>query len=172
MKTLNKKQPNTLRLNLSLIATLVTLVASALAFNACTKKTDDATKSAATAETAKAGTAAKVEADPTDLMIEDLAVGTGTVATTGKMVSVHYTGWLKDGTKFDSSVDRDQPFSFPLGGGQVIQGWDKGVEGMKVGGRRKLTIPYQMAYGEGGRPPVIPPKATLIFEVQLLEVKE
>jgi FKBP-type peptidyl-prolyl cis-trans isomerase len=87
------------------------------------------------------------------------------------MVSVHYTGWLVNGTKFDSSKDRGKPFQFPLGGGQVIKGWDEGVAGMKVGGVRKLIIPFELGYGIRGRPPVIPPSATLIFEVDLLGVQ-
>ena len=106
-----------------------------------------------------------------DLKIEDQKVGSGTEAVAGKEVSVHYTGWLTDGKKFDSSVDRGQPFSFPLGAGRVIPGWDKGVAGMKVGGKRKLTIPPNLAYGERGAGGVIPPNATLVFEVELLGVK-
>jgi len=105
-----------------------------------------------------------------DLKIEDIKIGTGVVAKPGEIVRVHYTGWLEDGTKFDSSVDRNQPFEFPLGQGFVIQGWDKGVDGMKVGGVRKLTIPASMGYGERGAGGVIPPNATLIFEVELLGV--
>lgn len=104
------------------------------------------------------------------LKIEDLTVGTGAEAVAGKPVSVHYTGWLLDGTKFDSSVDRGAPFEFLLGASQVIAGWDQGVQGMKEGGKRKLTIPYDLAYGEAGYPPVIPPKSTLVFEVELLKV--
>jgi FKBP-type peptidyl-prolyl cis-trans isomerase len=101
----------------------------------------------------------------------DLVVGSGAEATTGKMVKVHYTGWLLDGgTPFDSSVDRNEPFSFSLGSGQVIKGWDQGVAGMKVGGKRKLVIPGDMAYGAQGYPGVIPPNATLVFDVQLLDV--
>jgi len=104
------------------------------------------------------------------LKYEDLAEGEGDLAEKGKTVSVHYTGWLTDGSKFDSSVDRNQPFSFGLGQGQVIRGWDEGVEGMKVGGKRKLTIPPQLGYGAAGAGGVIPPNATLVFEVELLEV--
>jgi FKBP-type peptidyl-prolyl cis-trans isomerase len=106
-----------------------------------------------------------------DLQIEELQAGTGAEATTGKTVDVHYTGWLTDGTKFDSSVDRGRPFSFPLGAGRVIKGWDQGVAGMKVGGKRKLTIPPELGYGSRGAGAVIPPGATLVFEVELLAVK-
>jgi FKBP-type peptidyl-prolyl cis-trans isomerase len=101
----------------------------------------------------------------------DLIVGTGREAAAGALVSVHYTGWLTNGTKFDSSVDRREPFSFPLGGGKVIRGWDEGVAGMKVGGKRKLTIPPQLGYGSRGAGGVIPPNATLVFDVELLEIK-
>jgi FKBP-type peptidyl-prolyl cis-trans isomerase len=104
----------------------------------------------------------------TGLKFEDTVVGEGTVATKGQTVSVHYTGWLENGTKFDSSKDRDEPFAFKLGAGQVIRGWDEGVAGMKVGGVRRLTIPPHLAYGDRGAGGVIPPKATLIFEVELL----
>ena len=106
-----------------------------------------------------------------DLKIEDLKVGEGAEAKEGGQVTVNYTGKLENGTKFDSSFDRNQPFSFRLGAGQVIEGWEKGILGMKVGGERKLIIPPQMAYGSSGIPNVIPPNAILIFEVELLEVK-
>jgi len=104
------------------------------------------------------------------LDIQDLEVGQGAEAVAGKTVSVHYTGTLTDGSKFDSSLDRGRPFSFKLGAGQVIRGWDQGVAGMKVGGKRRLTIPPDLGYGAHGYPPVIPPNSTLIFEVELLGV--
>ncbi len=101
----------------------------------------------------------------------DIVQGNGPVAVTGQTVIVHYTGWLMNGKKFDSSLDRNKPFSFTLGKGQVIPGWEEGIQGMHVGGKRRLFIPYQLAYGERGYPPVIPPKAMLVFDVQLLEIK-
>ena len=104
------------------------------------------------------------------LKIEDLVIGEGAEAISGQNVEVHYTGWLTDGQKFDSSVDRGQPFSFPLGGGRVIQGWDQGVVGMRIGGKRRLTIPPHLGYGARGAGSVIPPNATLVFEVELLGV--
>ncbi len=100
----------------------------------------------------------------------DLVVGGGAEATPGKRVQVHYTGTLTSGQKFDSSLDRGRPFAFVLGAGQVIQGWDQGVQGMRVGGKRKLTIPPELGYGARGFPPVIPANATLVFEVELLDV--
>jgi FKBP-type peptidyl-prolyl cis-trans isomerase len=105
------------------------------------------------------------------LIYEDVVVGEGDEATAGKYVTVHYTGWLTDGTKFDSSKDRNDPFDFPLGGRHVIAGWDEGVQGMKVGGTRKLTIPPNLGYGARGAGGVIPPNATLVFEVELLGIE-
>ncbi|HEX8883012.1 MAG TPA: FKBP-type peptidyl-prolyl cis-trans isomerase [Noviherbaspirillum sp.] len=109
------------------------------------------------------------------LQYEDIQVGTGAEATAGQYVTVHYTGWLQNadgsaGKKFDSSKDRNDPFQFPLGAGNVIKGWDQGVQGMKVGGVRKLIIPAALGYGARGAGGVIPPNATLIFEVELLGV--
>lgn len=103
-------------------------------------------------------------------MIEEIKVGEGAEAKAGDVVRVHYTGWLTDGTKFDSSVDRGAPFEFNLGAGEVIKGWDQGVAGMKVGGKRKLTIPPDLGYGDRGAGAVIPPGATLVFEVELLGI--
>ena len=107
---------------------------------------------------------------PDGLKYTDDQVGTGAEAQPGKTAVVHYTGWLTDGTKFDSSRDRGQPFSFPLGGGRVIKGWDEGVAGMKVGGQRQLRIPPELGYGARQAGP-IPPNSTLIFDIELLEVK-
>jgi FKBP-type peptidyl-prolyl cis-trans isomerase FkpA len=107
---------------------------------------------------------------PSGLIIDELVVGNGAVAAAGQKVTVHYTGWLTDGTKFDSSKDRNDPFDFPLGAGRVIKGWDEGVAGMKIGGKRKLTIPPALGYGARGAGGVIPPNATLVFEVELLGV--
>ena len=103
--------------------------------------------------------------------ITDIAVGDGAEAQSGATVDVHYTGTLTDGSKFDSSLDRGKPFSFRLGAGQVIRGWDEGVAGMRIGGKRKLVIPPEKAYGERGFPPVIPANATLVFEIELLGVR-
>jgi FKBP-type peptidyl-prolyl cis-trans isomerase len=105
------------------------------------------------------------------LVYEDIVVGDGKMADPGLTAIVHYTGWLKNGTKFDSSLDRDQPFRFEIGAGQVIRGWDEGVKGMRVGGKRRLTIPPDLGYGAAGAGGVIPPNATLVFDVQLLGVQ-
>lgn len=105
-----------------------------------------------------------------NLHIEDLKLGSGQEAKAGDRVTVHYVGTLTDGTQFDSSRDRGRGFSFQLGSGQVIKGWDQGVAGMKLGGLRKLTIPSDLAYGAHGFPPVIPPSSTLVFEVELLQI--
>ena len=114
-------------------------------------------------------TAVKTLAD--GLQVQDIKLGTGAEAVKGKTISVHYTGWLTDGTKFDSSLDSGKPFQFNLGAGMVIKGWDEGVAGMKVGGVRRLIIPPALGYGSQGAGGVIPPNATLVFEVQLLGVQ-
>lgn len=105
-----------------------------------------------------------------NLIIEDVVVGEGPIALPGNTVTVHYVGTLTDGTQFDSSIDREQPFTFVLGKGNVIPGWDQGVQGMQVGGKRKLTIPAELAYGESGQGTIIPPNATLEFEVEMLGI--
>lgn len=112
-----------------------------------------------------------METTASGLQYQDLIVGTGPAAQTGDTVVVHYTGYLADGTKFDSSLDRGQPFTLTLGRGQVIKGWEEGLVGMKVGGKRKLIIPPELAYGSTGAGGVIPPNATITFEVELLEIQ-
>ena len=106
-----------------------------------------------------------------ELVIEDVVVGEGETASRGQVVTVHYTGWLTNGTKFDSSKDRRDPFVFALGAGMVIKGWDEGVQGMKIGGKRTLIIPAALGYGARGAGGVIPPNATLKFDVELLKVR-
>ncbi len=112
----------------------------------------------------------RMERMPSGLYYEDLRAGTGAAAERGQTVVVHYTGWLPDGTQFDSSRDRGEPLSTPIGEGRVIRGWDEGIPGMRVGGQRLLVIPYDMAYGEGGRGE-IPARATLVFDVELLDIR-
>ena len=113
----------------------------------------------------------KMTKAPSGLWYTDVTTGQGAEAEPGRTVRVHYTGWLPNGKKFDSSRDRGEPFAFTLGEGQVITGWDEGVKGMKVGGRRKLVLPPSMAYGEAGAPPDIPPGSTLVFDVEVLGVQ-
>jgi FKBP-type peptidyl-prolyl cis-trans isomerase len=113
----------------------------------------------------------EITTTPSGLQYQDWIVGDGAMAEAGKAVFVHYTGYLLDGTKFDSSVDRGTPFEFPLGGGRVIKGWDEGVAGMKIGGKRLLIVPSNLGYGDAGAGGIIPGGATLIFEVELLETE-
>jgi FKBP-type peptidyl-prolyl cis-trans isomerase FkpA len=155
----------------ALLKTLA-LLCSALALLGCGKKADRGNAAAAGGFSASLGVdTASMTRTPSGLRYQDVAVGSGTQASAGKTVSVHYTGWLPNGEKFDSSRDRNQPFAFTLGAGQVIAGWDEGVAGMKVGGRRKLVIPPDLGYGTAGAPPDIPPGATLVFDVELLDVR-
>jgi len=109
---------------------------------------------------------------PSGLKYLEMTVGTGEAPQAGQVVQAHYTGWLTDGKKFDSSRDRGQPYPFPLGQGRVIKGWDEGIASMKVGGRRLLIIPSHLAYGPGGRPPYIPGNATLVFDVELVGLQQ
>ncbi|HJV65129.1 MAG TPA: FKBP-type peptidyl-prolyl cis-trans isomerase [Geomonas sp.] len=153
--------------NVEKIIVLLLLVA-AISIPACSQKEVAPTPDKAAESSAITG-AVKT---PSGLSYTDIVVGTGDSPTSGKNVAVHYTGWLTDGTKFDSSVDRGQAFSFRIGAGQVIPGWDEGVMTMKVGGKRKLIIPPQLGYGSAGAGGVIPPNATLIFEVELLSVEK
>jgi peptidylprolyl isomerase len=134
------------------------------------KKPDKKTKKATQAAKAEKGEG-KMNTTPSGLQYQDEKVGTGPSPTRGKRVKVHYTGTLVDGTKFDSSVDRGQPFEFVIGVGQVIKGWDEGVMSMKVGGKRKLVIPPELGYGQRGAGGVIPPNAVLHFDVELLGVE-
>jgi peptidylprolyl isomerase len=174
-------------LKLSSFALVAALTTAASAQTTTTpKKTTTTTTHHATTTTAAASKPATPPANPADnppgvpkvegtpkplyaLRYIDTVVGTGPLAESRKYYTVHYTGWLTDGTKFDSSVDRGTPITFPYGARQVIPGWDTGFEGMHVGGKRRLFIPYQLAYGESGRPPVIPAKADLIFDIELVD---
>ena len=107
---------------------------------------------------------------PSGLQYADTAIGNGATPNEGQIVVVHFVGWLDDGTKFDSTRDRGKPFGFPLGSGQVIKGWDEGVRGMRVGGKRRLKVPPALGYGEQGVPPIVPPNASLVFDVELIRV--
>jgi len=153
-------------------------VLAAFAFATALSTTSGLLQAQVPAAPAASQTQSKTNAMPTTLQKIDVKQGTGAEAVSGRPVVVHYTGWLYDptkpeqkGQKFDSSRDRGQPFSFPLGGGRVIKGWDEGVAGMKTGGQRTLVIPPDMGYGARGAGGVIPPNATLIFDVELIEVK-
>jgi hypothetical protein len=152
-----------MRASLSTIL-IATLLSSLLAVPACTKKVEELPPSGFTASSA-----APLPSGPDTLQKEDVVVGTGPEAKTGDKVKVHYTGTLMNGKQFDSSVGKE-PFEFTLGQGGVIKGWDEGVPGMHVGGKRKLTIPYPLAYGENGSGEKIPPKAALKFDIELLEI--
>lgn len=147
---------------------VVLLLAVAVIIPACTQK--ESKQPAGNAQPV-AAQAAATTTTPSGLAYTDIVPGTGKSPIAGKQVKVHYTGWLENGTKFDSSVDRSEPFIFTIGVGQVVPGWDEGVMSMKVGGKRKLIIPPQLGYGEAGAGGVIPPNATLIFEVELLDVE-
>ena len=136
-----------------------------LGVGGCSKKDEEPTT------TFKPAEAPPEPAGPDKLLSVDDVVGTGREAKSGDTVRVHYTGTLMGGKKFDSSRDKGDPFEFKLGTGGVIKGWDQGVPGMKVGGKRRLTIPWDLAYGEAGSPPNIPPKAALKFDIELIEVK-
>ena len=120
---------------------------------------------------AAVGQSEKMVTTPSGLQYEDLVAGSGASPSPGKKVTVHYTGWLTDGRKFDSSVDRNEPFVFQIGAGQVIAGWDEGVMTMKIGGKRKLIIPANLGYGAAGAGGIIPPNASLVFEVILLDIR-
>jgi peptidylprolyl isomerase len=158
-----KIERSTMKLQFALVIGLLTLLAVAYGCGKSEK-----------ASMAVASSPAKVNGQPTTtasgLQYWDIVVGTGTTAAPGDMVRVHYTGFLTSGEKFDSSRDRGEPFAFPLGAGQVIKGWDEGVAGMKVGGQRQLRIPPSLGYGSAGAGGVIPPNATLIFDVELIAV--
>jgi FKBP-type peptidyl-prolyl cis-trans isomerase len=138
---------------------------------ACSQGSDNGGRAPAGFSAALAVDTAAMTKTPSGLRYQDVTVGQGKEAKEGRKVTVHYTGWLPNGEKFDSSRDRNQPFGFDLGAGQVIAGWDEGVAGMRVGGRRKLVIPPDLAYGTAGAPPEIPPGATLVFDVELLDVR-
>jgi peptidylprolyl isomerase len=149
---------------------VVLLLAVAIAIPACAQK--EAHAAAENPKSAIPELKAKSVTTPSGLAYQDAKVGTGASPVKGKMVTVHYTGWLVNGTKFDSSVDRKEPFKFNIGAQQVIPGWDEGVMTMKVGGKRRLTIPANLGYGARGAGGAIPPNATLIFDVELLDVQK
>lgn len=151
-------------------AVLIALAAAALA-SGCASASRNTQQPAPAAGSPPRQEAPKVHKLASGLVYEDVVMGAGRMAEPGFTVTVHYTGRLTDGTKFDSSLDRGVPFSFQLGSGQVIQGWEQGVKGMRIGGKRRLTIPPDLGYGARGAGGVIPPNATLDFDVELLEVK-
>ncbi len=147
----------------------LSVIAAALCLAGCATK--EQTMSDSKPQPQAAAASAPAQPDYGDMKVTDEVIGSGEEAVAGKDVSVHYSGRLLTGRKFDSSLDRGQPFQFRLGAGQVIKGWDLGVAGMKVGGKRQLTIPPHLAYGERGAGGVIPPNATLVFDVELLGVE-
>lgn len=152
------------------ITTIVIVIILILGFYFLTKKSDTSEVKLSELSNIPTIMPTLAPSQVTELKIEDIKVGTGSAVKSGDTVEMNYVGTLENGSKFDSSYDRSQTFTTQIGVGQVIEGWDKGIPGMKVGGKRKLTIPYQMAYGENGYGP-IPPKATLIFEVELVSIK-
>ena len=166
--------------NLALrLAALAGLALAGCQQTSTTEKTQSSATTSATVQPESAPTTTSGESEgeertlPGGIQVIDIKVGNGAMAEPGRIVAMHYTGWLTDGTKFDSSLDRGTPLTFPLGANppRVIRGWEEGLKGMRVGGKRKLTIPPDMAYGERGFPPVIPPNATLVFEVELVDMK-
>ena len=145
------------------------IVASSLIMFACQK--NEPVAPAASVAKDSAAPASAMKKTPSGLQYEDLVAGSGNTPSPGKQVTVHYTGWLTNGTKFDSSLDKNQPFTFTIGKGEVVPGWDEGVMTMKLGGKRKLIIPPELGYGAAGAGGVIPPNATLVFEVILLDIR-
>lgn len=155
------------------IALICFLIVAAMMIFACSPKEQSSAdiKNEGAAVMGKAAGDGKMMSTPSGLQYEDLVQGSGPSPSRGKKVTVHYTGWLVDGKKFDSSVDRNEPFVFTIGTGEVISGWDEGVMTMKLGGKRKLVIPANLGYGARGAGGVIPPNATLVFEVILLDIR-
>jgi len=157
--------------NVEKIIVLLLLIV-AIVIPACSQKEAKTGAEKTTVAEPQAATQTGAVKNPSGLSYTDLVPGKGAAPVSGKTVTVHYTGWLEDGKKFDSSLDRGQPFAFRIGAGEVIPGWDEGVMSMKVGGKRKLFIPAQLGYGAAGAGGVIPPNANLIFEVELLAVEK
>jgi peptidylprolyl isomerase len=161
------------RISLGVVLLLGTCLTVPLA--ACGGDEEEASPTPTTPATQVEGGPPTVSGEPTvtasGLQFIDIEVGTGDSPQSGQTVEVHYTGWLADGTKFDSSLDRGEPFSFVIGAGRVIAGWDEGVASMKVGGKRRLIIPPELGYGEQGYPPIIPANAELTFDVEMLAIK-
>ncbi len=154
---------------------MIFLLLAALLIPACSQKEANVSSpekgGKSMVETTAVDPAAGMITTPSGLQYKDLVQGSGDSPKPAKMVTVHYTGWLADGSKFDSSVDRNEPFTFRIGAGNVIRGWDEGVMSMKIGGKRKLIIPPALGYGSAGAGGVIPPNATLVFEVILLDIR-